>query len=77
MYLITKYRDFPNMLTEKEREKIINLYDLEIKYTDKAINDLLNKLKEENCLENSIIIISSDHGEAFGEHGAFGHGDKL
>jgi len=77
MYLIAKYRDFPNMLTEQEREKIINLYDLEIKYADKTINDLLNKLKEENCLENSIIIISSDHGEAFGEHGAFGHGDKF
>ncbi|UCF11708.1 MAG: sulfatase [Thermoplasmatales archaeon] len=77
LYLITKYRDFPNMITEKEREILINLYDLEILYVDNQINNLIEKLKEENCLKNSIIIITSDHGEEFGEHGAFGHGGSF
>lgn len=73
LYLITKYRDFPNMLSKNEIKKLIKLYDLSIKYTDKMIGSLLEKL---NCLENSIIIISADHGDAFGEHIALGHGDK-
>ncbi len=37
--------------------------------TDKAIGDLLNKLKKLNLFENSIIIFTSDHGEMMGSHG--------
>jgi len=77
LYLITKHRDFPNKLTSDEIEKLINLYDLKIRYTDKSIDKLLNKLKQGTLLENTIIIINSDHGEAFGEHGALGHGGQF
>jgi arylsulfatase A-like enzyme len=77
IYLITKYRDFPNMLTDDEIKKIILLYDLEIKYTDNKISKFIQDLKNNNKLENTIIIITSDHGEAFGEHGAFGHGGQF
>lgn len=77
LYLITKYSDFPEMLTKQEIEKLIILYDLEIEYTDKAINSLFKKLQELDYFDNSIIIISSDHGETFGEHGTLGHGGKL
>jgi arylsulfatase A-like enzyme len=75
-YLITKYRYLPNMLTSKEIKKIIDLYDLGIKYVDNEINKFLKELKSKNHFENSIIIISADHGDAFGEHGTFGHGGK-
>jgi arylsulfatase A-like enzyme len=37
--------------------------------TDKAIGDLLNKLKKLNLFDNSIIIFTSDHGEMMGSHG--------
>lgn len=74
LYLISKYRDFPNMLTEQELQKLINLYDLEIKNTDNAINNLIKNLKKLKCFDNSIIIISADHGDAFKEHGVLGHG---
>jgi arylsulfatase A-like enzyme len=77
LYLISKYRDFPNMLTSEETKKIIDLYDLKIKYTDNAINNFLKNLKKENQLDNSIVIISSDHGEAFGEHKYLGHGGQF
>ena len=75
-YLIAKYRYLPNMLTRKEREKLIALYDFEIRYIDKAINNFLRDLKDLKYFENTIIIISADHGEAFGEHGTYGHGGK-
>ncbi|KYK23659.1 hypothetical protein AYK24_07200 [Thermoplasmatales archaeon SG8-52-4] len=75
-YLITKYRYLPNKLTIKEIKKLIDIYDLEIKYVDNAINNFLKHLKNLNLFKNSIIIISADHGDAFGEHGTFGHGGK-
>ena len=77
LYLITKYRDFPNMLTKQEIDKLIILYDLEIKVVDNAIKNLVNNLKELNLIKNSIIIISADHGEEFGEHDAYGHGQEF
>ena len=77
LYLITKYRDFPNMLSKEEIQKLINLYDLELEYTDKALNNFLKELKKLKLLDKSIIILSADHGDAFGEHGTLGHGGKF
>ncbi|WP_397364572.1 sulfatase [Olleya sp. R77988] len=37
--------------------------------TDKAIGDVLDKIKALNLLENTIIVFSSDHGEMMGAHG--------
>lgn len=37
--------------------------------TDKAIGDLIEKIKELNLYDNSIIIFTSDHGEMMGSHG--------
>jgi arylsulfatase A-like enzyme len=44
---------------------------------DKQIGKLLRALKSRGLLENTIIIVTSDHGELFGEHGLFGHGNCL
>ena len=77
LYLITKYRDFPNMLSKEEIQKLIDLYDLEIQYTDQAIQMMIQELQDMGKYENTIFIISADHGDAFGEHGALGHGGKF
>jgi glucan phosphoethanolaminetransferase (alkaline phosphatase superfamily) len=58
----------------KERmEKEINTYDNGILQLDKMIEDLLGTLKEKGYLENSLIVISSDHGEGLGERGNYLH----
>ncbi|HEY7317476.1 MAG TPA: sulfatase-like hydrolase/transferase, partial [Candidatus Binatia bacterium] len=38
---------------------------------------LLKELERRNALQNTLVIITSDHGEAFGEHGFTGHGTSL
>lgn len=48
-------------------------YDQEISYTDHLLGDFLHFLKEQGLLEQAVVIITSDHGEALGEHGLFGH----
>jgi arylsulfatase A-like enzyme len=34
---------------------------------------LLDELRRRGLLENTVVIITSDHGEAVGDHGSFGH----
>ena len=35
------------------------------------------RIQTQGLLENTVVIITSDHGEAFGDHGHFGHGPDL
>ena len=61
-------------ITEDERDHLISQYDGGISYIDFRIGELIARLKETGKYENSLIIITSDHGEAFGERGLLGHG---
>jgi len=58
---------------EKDLPYIIPLYDAEIRQVDSQINAVIDKLKELGIFYKTIIIITSDHGEEFLEHGAIGH----
>jgi len=49
-------------------------YDSEICYMDHHLGKLFSQLKKQGIYDSSLIIISSDHGELFGEHGQKGHG---
>jgi arylsulfatase A-like enzyme len=49
------------------------LYDGEISYLDFRIGELIDYLRETEILDNTILIINSDHGENFGEHGLMNH----
>lgn len=51
-----------------------DLYAGEIAYTDHCIGKVLDKLKTLDLYESSVIIVTGDHGEAFGEHGEIEHG---
>lgn len=64
-------------LSAEDRQHIIDLYDGEIAYTDKYIGNLLDELKRLNLLNETIIVIGSDHGESFGEHNIWTHGCSL
>jgi arylsulfatase A-like enzyme len=55
----------------------INQYDGEIRYCDYHIGKIIQYLKSEDLFEDSVIIITSDHGESFFEHGACDHGFTL
>ncbi|MCD6600300.1 MAG: sulfatase [Dehalococcoidia bacterium] len=61
----------PEEISITEKKILVDLYDAEIKYTDEVIGSLLSKLG--NRLDNTIVIVTADHGDEFGEHGRFGH----
>lgn len=56
---------------------LVGLYDGEIAYTDAYLGKILDDLDERGLLENTIVVITSDHGEAFFEHGQKGHQKDL
>ena len=52
-------------------------YDESIAYLDSRLGQLFDELDRRGLRENTIIIVTSDHGEEFGEHGYFYHGNTL
>jgi len=58
-------------------ESEMDVYDEEILFTDFHIGRLLDDLKERGVYEETIVVITGDHGEGFGEHGVDLHGYHL
>ena len=64
-------------LSPAEKDLLVSLYDGEIRYLDHYLNNLFETLKKLNIYDNSMIIVTSDHGELFGNHGIMTHGFSL
>jgi len=54
-------------------EHLKSLYDGEIRWTDDTLARLFAKLKAIGHFDDTVIVVTADHGEAFGEHGVLGH----
>jgi arylsulfatase A-like enzyme len=64
---------FRHSLDIEDLEYIKDLYDEEISYTDMHIGRVLDSLDKYGLKENTVIIITADHGEEFLERTRFGH----
>ena len=65
-------------LPARERQNIVGLYDGEIRSTDDGlVGPLIEKLKSLSIYDETMIILTSDHGEEFFEHGSWEHGHAL
>jgi arylsulfatase A-like enzyme len=53
---------------------LMNLYDAEIRFTDDQLARMLAALDRLGLKERTLIILTSDHGDEFAEHGGMGHG---
>lgn len=62
-------------LSAEQIDYLKALYDDCIRKVDFATHEILEYLREAGLYDNALIIMTSDHGEAFGEHGRFLHGD--
>lgn len=51
-----------------------DLYDCSIAYLDNQLQRILDTLDEEGILDDTILILTADHGEGLGNHGTWGHG---
>ncbi len=60
-------------ISPQQRRHFIELYEKAVRYTDSQIGRLLRALDRAGVLQNSIIILVSDHGEEFLERKHWGH----
>jgi arylsulfatase A-like enzyme len=60
----------PNQLADWEQQTLTDFYDAETLYQDTHLHRLLDYVQ---TLDNTVVIITADHGEAHGDHGYVGH----
>lgn len=61
----------------RDIEHLLALYDGEITYWDFHLNQFFNRLAAEGLLDNALVVLTSDHGQMFGEHGKWVHRNSL
>jgi len=59
--------------TERELEAIRGVYDAALLDLDLATGALLGELRQRGLLDNTYVVLTSDHGENLGDHGLFNH----
>ncbi|MHC4470834.1 MAG: sulfatase [Planctomycetota bacterium] len=64
-------------LPEDRRRHLVARYDEEILCWDAALGDLVAGLRRRGLLDSSVVVVLSDHGEEFYEHGGWTHGHSL
>jgi arylsulfatase A-like enzyme len=64
-------------VTDAERRHMESQYDGGISLIDASIAAVLARLKERRALDNTLIVVTSDHGEAFGERHHVGHANSI
>jgi len=64
-------------LSQDEIALLASLYDAEVAEVDRAVWLVFRDLRERGFFRNAVILITSDHGEEFGEHGMMAHGTTL
>jgi arylsulfatase A-like enzyme len=67
----------PDTLSNEEIQKLKDLYQAAIDYTNDQIGRIINHLKESGRYEDTLVIITSDHGELFGEYGQYGKPERM
>ncbi|MBU0742449.1 sulfatase [bacterium] len=73
-------REVQNYLTGAPPEiavEVVGRYDAGILYTDDLLGGFIARLDAAGLADNMLLIVTSDHGEAFWEHGRWGHNGDL
>lgn len=70
-------RQGPGDLAPADLEAERAAYEASIAHLDQRLGALIAELERRGMLENTLLIVASDHGEEFREHGSVGHGGNL
>ncbi|HEV2124804.1 MAG TPA: sulfatase, partial [Chloroflexota bacterium] len=63
--------------TAQDMSRLLAAYDGEIAYTDSQLSRLVQHLEQRKLADDTILVVTADHGEAFLEHGDWLHGNAL
>lgn len=65
----------PDGVTKAEHEELWRNYEREVEYIDEQFGALFDALDAREKLDNTVIVVTADHGDEFYEHGRYGHGN--
>ncbi len=65
------------LLSQKDFDVLKSLYDANIVFVDSQLRRLFKVLSKLNLVEDTVLIITADHGDQFGEHNLIGHSMSL
>ena len=71
------YRSPRSLRDRYQGRGVRDRYDASITYLDVELERLLTELESRGLLANTIVVVTSDHGDEFGEHGFEGHGESM
>lgn len=63
-------------LSAQDMGRIVDLYDAELRRTDRAIGWLLEAVDDTTGLDQTVVGVVGDHGTELGDHGGFSHGPR-
>jgi arylsulfatase A-like enzyme len=64
-------------LAARDKERLAALYDGEISYHDVHFAAVMKGLEERGLADDTVVVITADHGEEFWDHGSVGHGHSV
>jgi arylsulfatase A-like enzyme len=70
--------DAQELLSKPELlQGMVDAYDGSIAYIDQQLHELFDQFDRRSVLRNTLVIVTSDHGEHFGEHSILMHGESM
>ncbi len=72
--------DFPKSELEirpEEEETLLARYASAVRYTDDQVDRLLDSIESAGLTQSTLLVLTSDHGEEFGDHEGWTHGRTL
>jgi arylsulfatase len=76
--LFRRAKHLPAQFTDpEERNALVDGYDNSVRQFDRVIRDLFDRLGSAGVLEDTVVFVTSDHGELLGENGRYEHGCSL
>jgi arylsulfatase A-like enzyme len=64
-------------MAARDLAHVIALYDGEIRFTDDYVDIILDQLRSRGVLDDTLVVVTADHGDEFFEHGRKGHKQAL
>jgi arylsulfatase A-like enzyme len=65
------------LVTERDKSRIVALYDSDVSYNDQQFGELVRALEACGHADDTMIVFTADHGEELWDHGKIGHGQSL
>lgn len=58
---------------KEDLQTLEKVYNASVDYTDDKVGEIISKLEKENLKDDTVLVVVSDHGQALGENGIYGH----